>query len=65
LFNKSDGGRPLNQFTTLGWYVCFSLVSPTSLENIQNIWMPEVKEHSPNNQILSPFFITTDSDVPF
>jgi small GTP-binding protein len=27
--------------------ICFSLVSPTSLENVQNMWIPEIKEHCP------------------
>jgi Ras-related C3 botulinum toxin substrate 1 len=27
--------------------ICFSLVSPTSLENVQNRWLPEIKKHRP------------------
>ena len=26
----------------------FSLISPASLENIQNLWIPEIKQHCPN-----------------
>jgi Ras-related C3 botulinum toxin substrate 1 len=28
--------------------IYFSLVSPTSLENVQTIWVPELKEHYPS-----------------
>ncbi|KAK8888236.1 hypothetical protein M9Y10_039300 [Tritrichomonas musculus] len=28
--------------------LCFSLVSPSSLQNIESFWMPEIKEHCPN-----------------
>lgn len=28
--------------------LCFSLVSPKSLENIENIWVPEIKQYCPN-----------------
>jgi Ras-related C3 botulinum toxin substrate 1 len=28
--------------------ICFSLVSPTSLENVQTMWVPELKEHCPS-----------------
>jgi Ras-related C3 botulinum toxin substrate 1 len=28
--------------------ICFSLVSPDSLDNVQNMWIPELKEHCPN-----------------
>jgi Ras-related C3 botulinum toxin substrate 1 len=27
--------------------ICFSLVAQTSLENVQNVWVPEIKEHYP------------------
>ena len=40
--------RPLSYPQTDVFVLCFSLVSPTSLENIQNMWVPEVKEHCPN-----------------
>ena len=28
--------------------LCFSIDSPTSLENVKNKWVPEVKKHRPN-----------------
>ncbi|OHS99255.1 Ras-related protein ced-10 [Tritrichomonas foetus] len=39
--------RPLSYPQTDVFILCFSLVSPTSLENVQNMWVPEVKEHCP------------------
>eukprot|EP00013_Stygamoeba_regulata_P009804 CAMPEP_0177667762 /NCGR_PEP_ID=MMETSP0447-20121125/22313_1 /TAXON_ID=0 /ORGANISM="Stygamoeba regulata, Strain BSH-02190019" /LENGTH=183 /DNA_ID=CAMNT_0019174049 /DNA_START=237 /DNA_END=784 /DNA_ORIENTATION=- len=33
--------------------LCFSLVSPMSMENISSRWLPEVKEHCPN----APFIL--------
>lgn len=40
--------RPLSYPQTDDFIVCFSLVSSTSLENIQNMWIPEIKEYCPN-----------------
>lgn len=40
--------RPLSYPQTDVFILCFSLVSPTSLENVENMWVPEVKEHCPN-----------------
>ncbi|OHT16513.1 Ras-related C3 botulinum toxin substrate 1 [Tritrichomonas foetus] len=40
--------RPLSYPQTDVFILCFSLVSPTSLENVQNMWVPEVKEHCPS-----------------
>jgi small GTP-binding protein len=39
--------RPLSYPKTDVFVICFSLVAPTSLENVKNLWVPEVKEHSP------------------
>jgi small GTP-binding protein len=39
--------RPLSYPQTDVFVICFSLVAPTSLENVQNMWVPEVKEHCP------------------
>lgn len=33
--------------------VCFSITSPASLENVKNIWCPEIKYYCPN----TPFFL--------
>ena len=40
--------RPLSYPQTDVFILCFSLVSPTSLENVKNMWVPEVKEHCPD-----------------
>jgi small GTP-binding protein len=32
--------------------ICFSLLAPTSLENAQNMWAPEIKEHCPTTPYL-------------
>jgi Ras-related C3 botulinum toxin substrate 1 len=40
--------RPLSYVDTDLFILCFSLVSPSSLEAIQKEWVPEVKEHCPN-----------------
>lgn len=32
--------------------VCFSLVSPQSLENVENIWLPEIKQICPNKPFI-------------
>jgi Ras-related C3 botulinum toxin substrate 1 len=40
--------RPFTYPQTDVFIVCFSLVSPTSLENVQNMWIPELKQHCPN-----------------
>jgi small GTP-binding protein len=39
--------RPLSYPQTDVFVICFSFVSPTSLENVQTLWVPEVKEHCP------------------
>jgi small GTP-binding protein len=39
--------RPLSYPQTDIFIICFSLVAPTSLENVQNTWVPEVKQHCP------------------
>jgi GTPase SAR1 family protein len=39
---------------------CFSLVDPTSLQNVQNIWVPEVKKYCPT----APYILVgTKSDL--
>jgi small GTP-binding protein len=40
--------RPLSYPQTDVFVICFSLVSPTSLENVRNIWVPEVEKHCPS-----------------
>jgi small GTP-binding protein len=40
--------RPLSYPQTDVLIICFSLVSQTSLENVQNMWIPEIKQYCPN-----------------
>jgi small GTP-binding protein len=40
--------RPLSYPQTEVFIICFSLVSRTSLENVQTMWIPELKEHCPS-----------------
>jgi Ras-related C3 botulinum toxin substrate 1 len=39
--------RPLSYTETDVFVICFSVVSPTSLENVQTTWIPELKKHNP------------------
>jgi small GTP-binding protein len=40
--------RSLSYPQTDVFVICFSLVAPTSLENVQNMWVLELKEHCPS-----------------
>jgi Ras-related C3 botulinum toxin substrate 1 len=40
--------RPLSYPQTDIFLICFSLVSPTSLESVEKVWIPELKEHCPD-----------------
>ena len=44
--------RHLSYPQTDVFLVCFSLVSSTSLENVANIWAPEIKHHCPNTPMI-------------
>lgn len=39
--------RPLSYPGTHVFLVCFSVVSPTSYENVKTKWWPEIKHHAP------------------
>merc|ERR1712110_738991 len=40
--------------------VCYSIISPTSLENVGNKWLPEIRHHCPE----APFLLVgTKSDL--
>ncbi|KAL5481556.1 hypothetical protein EMCRGX_G021745 [Ephydatia muelleri] len=43
-----DRLRPLSYPMTNVFLLCFSLVSPTSFENIKEKWYPELKHHCPD-----------------
>jgi Ras-related C3 botulinum toxin substrate 1 len=32
--------------------VCYSVVSPTSFENVQAKWIPELRHHAPNAPVI-------------
>lgn len=42
-----DRLRPLSYPATDVFLVCFSVVSPTSLENVKTKWLPELKYYAP------------------
>jgi len=44
--------RPLAYPQTEVFLLCFSLVSPTSLENVENVWVPEISEHCPGTPFI-------------
>ncbi|CAB4375210.1 unnamed protein product [Rhizophagus irregularis] len=47
-----DRLRPLSYPQTDVFLICFSLVSPPSLENVKNKWYPEISHHAPNTPII-------------
>ncbi|XP_064649401.1 ras-related C3 botulinum toxin substrate 1-like [Lineus longissimus] len=47
-----DRLRPLSYPMTDVFLVCFSLISPTSLENVRVKWYPEIRHYSPNVPIV-------------
>src|ERR1700709_1157023 len=55
-----DRLRPLSYPQTDVFLICFSVVSPTSLENVAAKWAPEVQHHCPNVPI---FLIGTKADL--
>mmetsp|Transcript_63522 Transcript_63522/g.169963 ORF Transcript_63522/g.169963 Transcript_63522/m.169963 type:complete len:195 (+) Transcript_63522:84-668(+) len=55
-----DRLRPLSYPNTDVFLVAFSLVSPTSLENVESKWVPELKHHAPNAPII---LVGTKSDL--
>lgn len=42
-----DKIRPLSYPDTDVFVICFSLVDPVSLENVETAWVPEIKHYSP------------------
>lgn len=43
-----DRLRPLSYPQTDIFFVCFSVISPTSLENTEARWVPEITHHCPS-----------------
>jgi Ras-related C3 botulinum toxin substrate 1 len=52
--------RPIAYPDSHVFIICFSLVNPTNLENIESVWIPEIRGYSPN----APFVLVgTKSDL--
>ncbi|KAM3596155.1 uncharacterized protein V6R79_009322 [Siganus canaliculatus] len=47
-----DRLRPLSYPETDVFLVCFSVVSPTSFENVREKWVPEISHHCPRTPFL-------------
>ncbi|CAH1780801.1 unnamed protein product [Owenia fusiformis] len=47
-----DRLRPLSYPQTDVFLVCFSVISPSSFENVNTKWMPEIKHHCPEAPVL-------------
>jgi len=44
--------RPLSYPQTDVFLICFSIISPTSYQNVKSKWVPEVTHHCPNTKII-------------
>ena len=44
-----DRLRPLSYPQTDVFFICFSVVSPTSFENVKGKWVPEIERHRPGS----------------
>lgn len=47
-----DQLRPLSYPGTDIFFVCFSVVDPTSKENVRKNWVPEIRQHVPHARII-------------
>merc|ERR1712137_874347 len=47
-----DRLRPLSYPQTDIFLICFSIVSPTSFQNVKTKWVPEVKHHCPDTKLI-------------
>ncbi|KAH3742868.1 Rho GTPase [Pelomyxa schiedti] len=47
-----DRLRPLSYPQTDVFMICFSIISPTSFQNVKTKWWPEVTHHCPASQLL-------------
>ncbi len=55
-----DRLRPLSYPQTDVFLVCFSIISPSSYENVKAKWIPEVQHHAPGVPII---LVGTKSDL--
>ena len=47
-----DRLRPLSYPQTDVFLLCFSVISPSSFDNINQRWLPEIKHHNPDTPII-------------
>jgi len=47
-----DKLRPLSYPQTDVFLICFSLISPTSFDNVKSKWMPEIRLHMPTTKCI-------------
>jgi Ras-related C3 botulinum toxin substrate 1 len=47
-----DRLRPLSYPQTDVFLICFAVVSPSSYDNINQRWLPEIKHHNPDTPII-------------
>jgi small GTP-binding protein len=47
-----DRLRPLSYPQTDVFLICFSIIGPTSYQNVKSKWVPEVTHHCPNTKII-------------
>ena len=47
-----DRLRPLSYPQTDVFLICFSIISPSSFENVRAKWYPEIRHHMPNTTIM-------------
>lgn len=62
-----DRLRPLSYAQTDVFLICFSIVSPTSFENIKAKWYPEITHHAPGVPIIlvgNKLDLRGSSDIP-
>ena len=56
-----DRLRPLSYTQTDIFLICFSVVEPSSFQNVKSKWMPEIKHHTPKDTKI--LLIGTKSDL--
>ena len=47
-----DKLRPLSYPQTDVFLICYSLISPTSFDNVKSKWMPEIRLHMPSTKCI-------------
>lgn len=56
-----DRLRPLSYTQTDIFLICFSVVEPSSFQNVKNKWMPEIRHHTPKDTKI--LLVGTKSDL--